>query len=209
MSHHHPDHHPSHDSTTAIDPRYQRILWIALVLNAAMFFVEMWGSRATESNALLADAIDFLGDAMNYGVSIWALAGTLALRARTALLKGICMALFGLFVIGRAVWMAYLGTVPEPYGMGLIGALALTANVGVALLLYAYRHGDANRRSVWLCTRNDAIGNLAVIAAAVAVALTASRWPDVMVSFGMGCLALQSAWLVLWQAKHELAIGKT
>jgi Co/Zn/Cd efflux system component len=114
------------------------------------------------------------------------------------------MAFFGLFVIGRAVWLAYTGLTPEPFLMGWIGALALVVNVSVALLLYAYREGDANMRSVWLCTRNDAIGNVAVIAAAIAVAFSVSRWPDVIVSFGMGCLALHSAWLVLRQAQKEM-----
>jgi Co/Zn/Cd efflux system component len=203
-AHCHTDH--SHDShpAAAANPRYRRILWIALILNAVMFLVEMWGSKSAGSNALMADAIDFLGDAANYGLSLFVLTGTLAVRARTAWFKGWCMALFGVFVIGRAVWLAYAGNVPESFLMGWIAALALAVNVGVALLLYAYRNGDANMRSVWLCTRNDAIGNVAVIAAAIAVAFTASRWPDVVVSFCMGCLALQSAWLVLGQAKKEM-----
>lgn len=197
--------HSTPDSpAAAVDPFYRRILWLALVVNAAMFIVEMWSSQRSGSNALLADAIDFFGDAANYAVSLFVLSGTLAVRARTAWFKGFCMALFGVFVISRAAWMAYAGATPEPVLMGWIGTLALCVNVGVALLLYAYRDGDANMRSVWLCTRNDAIGNVAIIAAAIAVALTASRWPDVVVSFGMGCLALQSAWLVLGQAKKEM-----
>ena len=125
-------------------------------------------------------------------------------RARAAWFKGLCMALFGAFVIGRAVYLAYAGQAPEPFMMGWIGLLALAVNVGVALMLYTYREGDANMRSVWLCTRNDAIGNVAVIGAAIAVAFSASRWPDVLVSFGMGCLALQSAWLVMQQARAEM-----
>ncbi len=195
-----------HSATPAGDtsPRYRRILWIALFLNAAMFFVEIIGGKNSGSNALFADAIDFLGDAVNYGISLLVLTGTLMWRARTAWFKGLSMGIFGAFVISRAVWLAYAGATPEPWVMGWVGILALGVNVGVALLLYAYRDGDANMRSVWLCTRNDAIGNVAVIGAAIAVALSASRWPDVFVSFGMGCLALQSAWLVMRQAKNEM-----
>ncbi len=185
-------------------PKYRRILWVALVLNAAMFFVELMGSQNSGSNALFADAIDFFGDAVNYGISLFVLGGTLMWRARAAWFKGLCMALFGAFVIGRAVYLAYAGQAPEPFMMGWIGLLALAVNVGVALMLYTYREGDANMRSVWLCTRNDAIGNVAVIGAAIAVAFSASRWPDVLVSFGMGCLALQSAWLVMQQARAEM-----
>lgn len=198
------DHCHSATPTGDTSPRYRRILWIALFLNAAMFFVEIIGSKNSGSNALFADAIDFLGDAVNYGISLLVLTGTLMWRARTAWFKGLCMGIFGVFVISRAVWLAYAGATPEPWVMGWVGILALGVNVGVALLLYAYRDGDANMRSVWLCTRNDAIGNVAVIGAAIAVALSASRWPDVFVSFGMGCLALQSAWLVMRQAKNEM-----
>jgi Co/Zn/Cd efflux system component len=203
-AHCHTDH--SHDSHSGalVDPRYRRILWMALILNAAMFFVEIWGSKNSGSNALLADAIDFFGDAANYAVSLFVFTGTLAVRARAAWFKGLCMALFGVFVISRSVWLAYAGATPEPFLMGWIGVLALAVNITVAWLLYAYREGDANMRSVWLCTRNDAIGNVAVIGAAIAVALSASRWPDVFVSLGMGCLALQSAWLVMRQAKSEM-----
>jgi Co/Zn/Cd efflux system component len=197
-----------HSASAASDasPKYRRILWLALLLNTAMFFVEFLASQKSGSNALFADSIDFFGDAVNYGISLFVLGGTLLWRARTAWFKGLCMAAFGVFVIGHAVWLAYAGTTPEPLIMGWIGALALAVNVGVALMLYAYREGDANMRSVWLCTRNDVIGNVAVIAAAVAVGVSASRWPDLLVSFGMGCLALQSAWLVMRQAQAEMKI---
>ncbi|MDI9335296.1 MAG: cation diffusion facilitator family transporter [Cytophagales bacterium] len=198
------NHCHSASQTSDASPRYRRILWIALLLNAAMFFVEFLGSQHSGSNALFADSIDFFGDAVNYGVSLFVLGGTLLWRARTAWLKGLCMALFGAFVIGRSAWLAYAGTTPEPFMMGWIGVLALAVNVCVALMLYAYREGDANMRSVWLCTRNDAIGNVAVIGAAFATLLFVSRWPDVLVSLGMGCLALQSAWLVIRQAQAEL-----
>ncbi len=200
----HSNHCHSDTSAASSSPQYRRILWIALLLNAAMFFIEMLGSQRSGSNALLADAIDFFGDAVNYGISIFVLASTQLWRSRTAWFKGLCMALFGGFVMSRAIWLAYTGTTPEALTMGWIGLAALAVNVTVALLLYAYRDGDANMRSVWLCTRNDAIGNVAVIGAAIAVAFSASRWPDVLVSFGMGCLALQSAWLVLRQARAEM-----
>lgn len=200
----HSDHCHGSASVAAASPQYRRILWIALILNAAMFFVEMLGSQKSGSNALLADAIDFFGDAVNYGVALFVLTKTQLWRARTAWLKGFCMALFGTFVIGRATWLAFNGAAPEPLTMGWVGFVALVVNVGVAVLLYAYREGDATMRGVWLCTRNDAIGNVAVILAAIAVAFSASRWPDVAVSFGMGCLALHSAWLVTQQANKEM-----
>jgi Co/Zn/Cd efflux system component len=128
----------------------------------------------------------------------------LAWRARAALLKGLSMGLFGVFVLGKAAWVAASGTVPEPLTMGLVGTLALLANLGVAALLYAWREGDANMRSVWLCTRNDAIGNVAVVAAAVGVFGTGSAWPDLLVAGVMGTLALTAAVTVVRQARGEL-----
>jgi Co/Zn/Cd efflux system component len=199
------DHH--HDDVAAhASPRYRRVLWIALVVNAIMFAVELWAGFGTGSVSLLADAIDFFGDAANYGVSLAVLTMALAWRARAAFVKGICMLVFGLFVIGKALWAARTGTPPEAFTMGAISLLALAANVGVAAILYAWREGDANMRSVWLCSRNDAVGNVAVFLAALGVHATASAWPDLVVAFAMGALAVSSAWAVLRQASAELKV---
>ncbi|MBN8505115.1 MAG: cation transporter [Burkholderiales bacterium] len=191
-------------STAAASPRYRRVLWVALFINAAMFGVEVLAGLAAGSVSLLADAVDFFGDAANYGVSLMVLGMAAAARARAALLKGLCMAAFGVFVIGRTLWSLQAGGVPEPLTMGAVGLLALLANVTVAAMLYAWREGDANMRSVWLCSRNDAIGNLAVMAAALGVFGTGSAWPDLLVAAVMAGLALSAARSVLKQARHEL-----
>ncbi len=193
-----------HDAPVHASPRYRRVLWIALVINALMFAVELSAGFSSGSVSLLADAIDFFGDAANYGVSLAVLTMALAWRARAAFAKGLCMLAFGLFVVGKALWAARTGTPPEAVTMGVISLLALAANVGVAAMLYAWREGDANMRSVWLCSRNDAVGNVAVMLAALGVAATGSAWPDLIVALGMGALALSSAYSVLRQARAEL-----
>jgi len=194
----------SSDAAAAPSPRYRRVLWIALVVNAAMFLVEWGAGLRAGSVSLLADAIDFLGDAANYGVSLAVLGMGLAWRARAAALKALSMGSFGLFVLGRAAWSWAQGGVPEPMSMGVVGALAHAANVGVAAMLYAWRDGDANMRSVWLCSRNDAIGNLAVMAAALGVFGSGSAWPDLAVATIMALLGLSAARTVLRQARDEL-----
>ena len=200
-SHHSHDHrHPAALS----DPRYRRVLWAALLINAAMFGVEVAGGLSSGSVSLLADAVDFFGDAVNYGLSLAVLGMGLLWRARAALLKGLSMGLFGVLVLGRTVWALLHGTPPEPLTMGLIAALALAANVTVAVMLYAWREGDANMRSVWLCSRNDAIGNLAVAAAALGVFGSGSAWPDLLVAALMATLALTAAWPVVRQARAEM-----
>lgn len=186
------------------DPRYRRILWIALIVNAVMFGVELFSGLIADSVSLLADAVDFFGDATNYGISLAVLALAPAWRSRTALLKGITMGLYGIFVLGMAVWNAISGTVPEPLTMGLIGFLALLANALVAVLLFRYRGGDANMRSVWLCSRNDAIGNVAVMLAALGVFGTGTGWPDLAVAAVMGVLGVVAAKTVIGQAADEL-----
>lgn len=195
-----------HDAPPAAaqSPRYRRVLWTALILNAAMFAVELAGSHQAGSLSLLADAIDFAGDAINYGVSLAVLGAALVWRARAAWVKAWTMMGFGAFVLGRALWSVWHGSVPEPLTMGLIGTLALAVNVGVAVLLYAWREGDANMRSVWVCSRNDAVGNLAVMGAALGVAGTATAWPDLAVAMLMAALALQGGLAVRRQARAEL-----
>ena len=195
----------SHNNNNADSPRYRRILWAALIINLAMFGIEIGAGFRSGSTSLLADAIDFFGDAANYGVSLAVLSAGVVLRARAALLKGACMMAFGLFVLGRAAWMYHLGGTPEALTMGGIGLLALVANVTVAAMLYAYRTGDANMRSVWLCSRNDAIGNIAVMLAALGVVGTGSAWPDLLVACGMALLALIGGWSVIKQARSEMS----
>ena len=189
-----------------VSPRYRRALWIALWVNALMFGVEIAGGIASGSVSLLADAVDFAGDAANYGLSLAVLSLGLAWRARAALVKGLSMGAYGVFVLGKSVWVAWSGGVPEPVTMGAIAFLALLANLSVAGLLYAFRDGDANMRSVWLCSRNDAIGNVAVMFAAWGVFGTGAGWPDFVVATVMGGLALSSARLVVIQARNELAV---
>ena len=195
-----------HDHHGGNDPRYRRVLWIALFINIAMFAVEIAGGFAAGSVSLLADAVDFFGDAANYGLSLAVLSLGLAWRARAALIKGVSMGVFGLFVLAKALWAALSGSVPEPMIMGTIGAMALTANVAVAVMLYAWRDGDANMRSVWLCTRNDALGNIAVMLAALGVFGTGSAWPDLIVAVIMAGLALTAATSVVRAAARELSL---
>lgn len=206
--HHDHDHDHGHahgaDPQAAAAPAYRRVLWIALALNAAMFAVEVGGGLRAGSVALLADAVDFFGDAANYAVSLFVLGMGALARARAAWLKGASMGAFGVFVLAKAAWNATLGVVPEPATMGAIGLAALVVNVTVAAMLYAWRGGDANMRSVWLCSRNDAIGNVAVLLAALGVFGTGAGWPDLIVAGIMAGLALAAARSVLLQAGREI-----
>ncbi|HRP96222.1 MAG TPA: cation transporter [Rhodocyclaceae bacterium] len=195
-------------ATAATDARYRRVLWIALWLNAAMFVVEIAGGLRSGSVSLLADAIDFGGDAANYGLSLAVLSMGLAPRARAALVKAATMGAFGLFVLAKTGWATMQGVPPEAVTMGLVALLALAVNVGVAVMLFAWRDGDANRRSVWLCSRNDAIGNVAVAAAALGVFGTGSAWPDLVVAAVMGGLAISAGVNVVRQARGELATAR-
>lgn len=208
MSAHCCDHVHEATAAQANSPRYRKILWVALAVNLAMFAIEIAAGFRSGSVSLLADAIDFFGDAANYGVSLAVLSLGLAWRSRAALLKATSMLAFGVFVLGRAGWVATQGGTPEALTMGAIGLLALLANVLVAALLYAYREGDANMRSVWLCSRNDAIGNLAVMLAALGVFGTGSAWPDLAVAAVMGSLAIWGGWSVMQQARRELSASR-
>ncbi len=186
------------------NPRWRVILWIALVANAAMFVVEIIAGVAADSRALQADALDFFGDAANYAISLGVAGMALAWRARAALFKAATMLAFGLWVIGYAIYGLVVGSSPEPQTMGLIGTLALLVNIAVALLLFRYREGDANMRSVWICSRNDAIGNIAVLAAALGVFGTGQAWPDLLVAGVMAGLAIWGSVEVFSQARGEL-----
>jgi Co/Zn/Cd efflux system component len=192
-----------------VDPKYRRVLWIALIVNAAMFAVELGSGWHAGSVSLLADAVDFFGDAANYGLSLFVLALAPVWRSRTALIKGMTMGGYGIFVLGTAAWNLTNGIIPEHTTMGMIGSLALLANLLVAALLFAFRNGDANMRSVWLCTRNDVIGNIAVLIAALGVFGTGAGWPDIIVAATMGVLGLTAARSVIVQARKELQTADT
>jgi Co/Zn/Cd efflux system component len=187
---------------------YRRVLWMVLAINAAMFAVEVIAGLVAGSAALQADALDFLGDAANYAISLLVVGMALRYRASAALAKGATMAAFGLWVIATVVWHAVHGTLPSAFTMGTVGGAALVANVASFGLLWAYRHGDANMRSAWICTRNDVLGNLAVLVAALGVFGTGTGWPDIIVAAIMALLAIQGAALVIRQASAELRFGK-
>jgi Co/Zn/Cd efflux system component len=199
--------HCCHDaacSATSVDPGYRKALWVALALNAAMFVVELGASWASDSVSLLADSIDFFGDAGNYAISLAVVGMSLPVRARAALFKAACMGAFGVFVLGKALWNLRVGVAPEALTMGVVGFAALAVNASVALMLYQFRTGDANMRSVWICSRNDAVGNVAVMLAALGVLGTGTAWPDLVVATAMGILALTGSWLVARHAREEL-----
>lgn len=189
---------------TSPDPGYRRALWVALVLNVLMFGVELVSSFSAHSVSLLADAVDFLGDAGNYGVALFVLGLAPVWRSRSALWKGALMFGYGLFVLGKTAWQWSAGVVPEPAIMGWVSLIALVVNLGVAVLLYAHRQGDAQARSVWLCSRNDALGNIAVMGAAGAVWATGRGWPDIAVAVALAALALTSGAAVIRHARAEL-----
>ena len=190
--------------TTRLTKRYRKILWAALVINLGMFGVEIFAGVRADSVSLLADSLDFLGDAANYGISLLVLGMSQTLRAKASLFKALSMLTFGVGVLIAAIWHLLSGQVPDAPTMGWVGSLALLANVGVAALLYAYREGDSNMRSVWLCSRNDALGNIAVLFAALGVFGTGSAWPDLLVAGIMAGLAVGSSYQVMRHARQEL-----
>jgi Co/Zn/Cd efflux system component len=190
------------------DDAYRRVLWAVLAINATMFAAEVIAGLAAGAAALQADALDFLGDAANYAISLLVVGMALRYRALAALAKGATMAAFGLWVIGTVVWHALHGTLPSAFTMGAVGVGALVANTASFGLLWAYRHDDANMRSAWICTRNDALGNLAVLLAALGVLGTGTGWPDIIVAAIMAALALQGASLVIRQATAEMRLGR-
>ncbi|WP_386685172.1 cation transporter [Loktanella sp. R86503] len=191
-----------------VDPTYKRVLWVVIFINAAMFVVEMSAGKLAGSQALQADALDFLGDALTYGLSLAVIGMSLKVRSTAALLKGLSLLTMGLWVFGSTVYQFFVLGMPSAEIMGLIGLLALAANLASVLLLMRYKDGDANVRSVWLCSRNDAIGNVAVMIASVAVWLTATAWPDLVVAIFMAGLFLRSAQLILVQSWQELRSGE-
>ena len=188
------------------NPVFRKVLWVALLVNFTMFFVEIIASHIGDSMSLQADALDFFGDAANYAISLFVLGMALHLRARASVVKGLTMGLFGLWVIGAALYRVFVGSEPESMIMGSIAVIALIANMSVAVMLYRFREGDSNMQSIWLCSRNDAIGNMAVLIAAVGVTASASRWPDLIVAIIIASLSLSAAYTILKLAFQEMKV---
>jgi len=191
------------------NPAYRRVLWAVLIINGLMFLIEIGAGVAAGSASLQADALDFLGDAANYGISLFVVGMALRHRASAALAKGATMGLFGLWVMGTIIWHSLHGTSPNAFTMGAVGFAALAANAASFGLLWTYRTGDANMRSAWFCTRNDVIGNLAVLLAAFGVFGTGTGWPDLIVAAIMAALALQGSAMVIRQSLFELRLPHT
>jgi Co/Zn/Cd efflux system component len=185
---------------------WRRVLWIALFINAGMFLAEMTAGLAAGSSSLQADALDFLGDAANYAISLGVAGLALAWRARAALLKGASLGLLGLWVLASTAY-AWTGTLPSAEVMTVVAVIALLANGGVALMLYRFRGGDANMRSVWICSRNDALGNIAVLLAAAGVFGLGQGWPDAAVALIMATLSVSGGWQIVSHAHTELGHG--
>lgn len=186
-----------------LSDNYKRRLWIVIALNATMFLVEMIAGHYAKSQALQADALDFLGDALTYAISLAVIGASIRARTSAALAKGASLLLMGLWVFGSTVYRVFYVGVPEAEIMGFVGLLALLTNLASVLLLIRYKDGDANVRSVWLCSRNDAIGNVAVMIAALGVWGTATGWPDLIVASIMAGLFLSSAFQIMNQALAE------
>jgi Co/Zn/Cd efflux system component len=187
---------------------YRRRLWAVIAINAAMFVVEISAGALAGSQALQADALDFLGDSLTYGISLAVIGAPVRTRAWAAFAKGLSLTLMGLWVFGSTAWHVLVLGLPRAEIMGVVGVLAFTANVASVLLLARYRDGDANVRSVWLCSRNDAIGNVAVMIAALGVWGTATKWPDLVVAAIMASLFLWSSMQILRQSLRELRTGE-
>ncbi|AVO44625.1 cation transporter [Phreatobacter cathodiphilus] len=198
---------PSPAGFDGTDPRYRAILWIVIAINGVMFAVETFAGHLAGSQALKADALDFLGDTLTYGLSLAVIGRPLRVRSAAALAKGASLLVMGLWVFGSTLWQVLVLGLPRAEFMGIVGFLALAANLASVLLLARYKDGDANVRSVWLCSRNDAIGNVVVMVAAGLVWWLASPWPDLVVAFVMAALFLHSATLILGQAWGEWRSG--
>src|SRR5215207_3619722 len=192
-----------------VDPRYMRVLWTVIGLNATMFLVEMVMGHLARSQALKADALDFLADTITYGLSLAVIGASLRTRATAALLKGASLSLMAAWVFGSTVYQTLILGLPKAEVMGGIGVLAMAANTASVLLLLPYKDGDANVRSVWLCSRNDAIGNVVVMIAALGVWGTATAWPDLAVAGLMAGLFLTSSVHILRQAWAEYRPSST
>ena len=198
------DHDHDHGTFEGISDAYRRVLLVVIAINGAMFAVEMAAGFEAGSMALQADALDFLADSITYAVRLWAIGRSGVLRARVALAKGLSLAAMAVWVLGSTAWRVLIDGTPEALVMSSVGMLALAANVASVLLLLKWREGDANVRSVWLCSRNDAIGNIAVVAAGAGVWATGTGWPDLAVAAAMAGLFLTSALQIVRRGLGEL-----
>lgn len=187
-----------------LPPGYRQALWIVVLLNVGYGLVEIVGGFLADSQALKADALDFIGDGTISFIGLLAIGWRPVWRARSALVQGLFLGVLGLFVLGMTGYRLLVQGQPEAELMGVFGIIALAVNVGAALILLPHRSGDANMRAVWLFSRNDAIGNLAVVAAAGVVAVVDSAWPDLVVAFIIAGLFLHSAWSIVTDARTEL-----
>jgi lipoprotein signal peptidase len=185
-------------------PAYVRTLWLVVAMNAAMFVIGVFVTATGGSVSVRSDLLDFLGDSVATGIGLLLVGRSASVRSMASLWQGLALGALGLFALGSAVLKAFGGTAPEPYGMGFYGVLGLGVNLSAALLLLRHRKGDASVRAVWLYSRNDAVGNVAIMAAAGLVALTATRWPDVVVGLGIAALFLHSAFEIVREARREL-----
>jgi len=192
----------------SLSQTYRKVLWIIIAINAAMFVVEYTAGIYSSSKALEADSLDFLGDTFTYAITLFVLGRSLRLRASAALIKGVILGLLGLWIFASTIYRVFTESAPTAEIMGGVGLLALAANMVSVLLLLKHREGDSNIRSVWLCSRNDAIGNIAVILAGIGVFLTKNFWPDLIVAAVLASLFLHSAFLIARQALVELGQNK-
>jgi len=192
-----------HSNFDGMSKKYKRILWWVIAINGLMFFVEMSAGIGAQSQALQADALDFLGDTLTYGISLWVIGKSISLRSNVALFKGYSLLVIALWVFGSTMYRIFVLNSPDAPTMGGIALLAFSANIVSVLLLMRYKDGDANVRSVWLCSRNDAIGNLVVLFAASCVWFSGSAIPDLVVAFILASLFSSSAWQIIKQAQLE------
>ena len=184
---------------------FRKALWVVLLINGVMFVAEFTSAFYAGSVSLQADALDFLGDTVTYAITLMAMGYSLKIRAKVALLKGVSLGMLGLWVYGQMLYYLLNDQMPSYEIMGAMGVIAFVANVVSALLLYRFRVGDSNMQSVWLCSRNDAIGNLAIIVAASGVFATGSAWPDFIVATIMATLSVTASYRIIKLSVHEMA----
>lgn len=196
------------DEPLDISKPYRKILWICLFANAVMFIVQIIASQVAHSVSLLANSLDFFSDAANYGISLFVLGKNIRMKAYASIFKGISLGLIGVWTAFEILHHSMAQALPEPLIMTYVSIVALAVNIGCAVLLFKYRTGDSNMRSVWLCSRNDALGNIAVMFAAAGVFALSTIWPDIIVAAILAWLALSAAWQILKHARQELSVNK-
>jgi Co/Zn/Cd efflux system component len=184
---------------------YKRALGLVVLLNFGFGIVELAGGFVWDSQALKADSLDFVGDGLISLIGLLAFAWRPVWRARSALLQGLFLGTLGLAVLVSTLYRISVPQKPDAGIMGAFGVIGLIVNLTAAYVLLPHRGGDANARAVWLFSRNDALGNIAVVIASVLVAMTNSPWPDLVVALVIASLFLQSAWSTINASRRELA----